>query len=235
MGNKKLWIWAVVGLALAIAITVAPWLGNFRNHAMSNDPAHWGQFGDYIGGVLATVLAAFSFAGLLYTVWVQDNHMRKDKEMREDEVYLNHAISCLERAFNALQREGVDGPVRGRAMWLTSARWLLNAEKSAQMIRNKGVKLLYEGTAEDWRNRFRIFLNPDAYGHTYVPSFFEPMNHDIGMEPNSIYVVYSFLDWPESRGDEIDDVGEWDMNKISQRYAGAKAFLEEQQRILNSL
>lgn len=112
-------------------------------------------------------------------------------------------------------------------MWLTAARWLLNAAKSSALIRSEGVRLLYEGAEEDWRNRFRLFLDPDRFGYTMQKSFFQSMGTDIGLEPNSVYAVYSFLFWPDSRPDEINGIEKWDISKISLRYRGARDFLIE--------
>lgn len=218
-------IWLCVAALLSICIACTPWILAFHDSGWSRDPAEWGQFGDYIGGVLATILAAFSFGGLLYTVWIQDHHMRNDRQMREDETYLNHSIRCLERAFEALQSPAIEGPVRSRVMWLTAARWLLNASKSSALIRSEGVRLLYEGAEEDWRNRFRLFLDPDRFGYTMQGSFFQSMGTDIGLEPNSVYAIYSFLFWPDSRPDEIESIGRWDISRISLRYRGARNFL----------
>jgi Putative phage abortive infection protein len=54
-------VWWIVGGVVALyLLTVGGFALNFRLHPLSNDPAGWGQFGDYIAGILNPILALVS-------------------------------------------------------------------------------------------------------------------------------------------------------------------------------
>jgi hypothetical protein len=63
---RSRWLAAVVILG-----TFAAYLGYFAlaiNAPRSTDPASWGQFGDYIGGILNPVIALFAFYWLTQSI-----------------------------------------------------------------------------------------------------------------------------------------------------------------------
>jgi hypothetical protein len=50
-----------------------------NGYVLSSNTAHWGEFGDYIGGVLNQILAFLSFMGVLLTVSLQIKHFEHSK------------------------------------------------------------------------------------------------------------------------------------------------------------
>lgn len=54
-----------------ITLLVSAFIETFRNHPISKDPQHWGQMGDFFGGMLNPILAFASFLALLYTIRIQ--------------------------------------------------------------------------------------------------------------------------------------------------------------------
>ncbi|MBD2840051.1 hypothetical protein ID144_23695 [Pseudomonas sp. JM0905a] len=223
-----------IGVLATIGI-VGAWVWVFWDSPVSEDPAKWGQFGDYIGGLLSTIFAAFSFIGILVTVFMQGkaverqfDAIKQEREIKDDEAYLHTSITCLKRAYAAVENEVENKPHHDRARWLTCARWLLKAEESEKYIKHQSVRLLYESEAEEWRIKFRTIFSPYQTPESMEIEYFQ---RDIGrrnkFHPDSVYVIYAFMDWPDSRADEIDKVGEWNMNRVHKVYDGARLYLRQ--------
>ncbi|MDH4872897.1 hypothetical protein [Pseudomonas sp. BN515] len=227
MENKRTWIWIGLGvLVLATLVTALPWILNFHNHLWSDDPAHWGQFGDYIGGTLATILAALSFGGLMLNVIQQNQAMRKEWQLRDDESYNRQAIVCLERAFEAITDDQYARPKTNRQAWIDCARLLLAAQELGTKIKSDGFKAMYGSELAHWRRKFYDLFDPEKiFSASKAPTFY------IGykLEPNSVYAIYSFINWPEEEPDALSQIKttDWDISKIPFFFPnqGAKAFL----------
>ncbi|MDT4815389.1 hypothetical protein FQZ97_484170 [compost metagenome] len=221
--------------AVATGLITLAWVLMFWDVPFSPDPAHWGQFGDFVGGILATIFAAFSFVGILVTVMVQGKAVtgqlkaiEQEREIKDDEAYLNAAVACLQRAYKTIHDETENAPLRDRKKWLNCARWIIKSSESASYIRHPSTKLLYESDAESWREKFRDLLDPDgAFHRSMQPSYFHGTDGDRTLDADSVYVIYNFLHWPEGRTDVLDNVGRWDMDTISKRYRGARNYLKE--------
>lgn len=232
---------AVFIIVCVVALTVAPWLIIFHNAPVSTDPAHWGVFGDYLGGVLSTFLSAFGFVGLIYTVIMQRQAVsaqmaaiRQDKEIRDDEVYSGQALACLEEALGKITL--VSTTIRrDRLAWLESARLIMTARELSERINSHSVYTVYDAAEKIYRSRFSSLLDPDNNNETMQPAFFGGTDWEAYMagrvpetiEPRSVYVIYSFLNWQRHESDVLDTVTrDWDMDRISRRHRGARLYLE---------
>lgn len=51
--------------------------------ALSNDPAVWGQYGDYIGGLLNPIFSSLAFSGLVVTIFLQARQIDEGKHNAE--------------------------------------------------------------------------------------------------------------------------------------------------------
>lgn len=60
--------WVAVGAA---AVVVAFFIGNFARQGFSTDPAEWGQFGDYVGGLLNPTFSLIALLVLIKTMHLQ--------------------------------------------------------------------------------------------------------------------------------------------------------------------
>lgn len=60
--------WVAVGAA---AVVVAFFIGNFAREGVSTDPAEWGQFGDYVGGLLNPTFSLIALLVLIKTMRLQ--------------------------------------------------------------------------------------------------------------------------------------------------------------------
>ncbi|BAN47678.1 hypothetical protein [Metapseudomonas resinovorans] len=233
MESKRTWIWAGLGvLVLATLVTALPWIGNFHNHLWSDDPAHWGQFGDYIGGTLATILAALSFGGLMLNVIQQNQAMRKEWQLRDDESYVKQAVVCLERAFSKVRpNPNRSFPLRSRLLWLECARLILTAESMANNIKTAGFKAMYESEREHWRGQFRNLFDPEneMFLVSNLPTYFEKGKYgDEALEHNSVYVIYEFMTWQDEQPDPIKTIDyKWNLKRILHGYRGAREYLHK--------
>lgn len=92
----------LLGLALALAVCVAvvlaPWVLVLGGAPLSGDPAAWAQFGDYVGGTLATLISALALLALLLTVRQQNAQIAtlRERAAKED---LLRTLERLERDF----------------------------------------------------------------------------------------------------------------------------------------
>lgn len=75
--------WLVGALLLFVAAVVLSFALNFslqRGYRISDSIEHWGQMGDFFGGMLNPVLAFASFIALLYTIKLQSREMAETRE-----------------------------------------------------------------------------------------------------------------------------------------------------------
>jgi hypothetical protein len=67
-------------IVLLIMLLIGSYIDTFRNQPISKDPAHWGQMGDFFGGMLNPILAFASFIALLYTIRIQSEELKLTRE-----------------------------------------------------------------------------------------------------------------------------------------------------------
>ncbi|PLA40034.1 hypothetical protein CYK00_07505 [Neisseria sicca] len=88
------WLLAILGILGVIAILTIPtfyYYLKFHNSFMlrnflaklSDDPAIWGTFGDYLGGTLNPIISFLAFIGLLYTIRQQAQEMKATRDELE--------------------------------------------------------------------------------------------------------------------------------------------------------
>lgn len=64
--NNKI-IWIIVGIVSISILTVfGLYILNFHDHEISKNPEEWGQFGDYIGGVLNALVSVLNLILITY-------------------------------------------------------------------------------------------------------------------------------------------------------------------------
>ena len=74
----------VIGLiTLVLVFVVGLFIYKTYNTNFFNDPAHWGIFGDYVGGTLNPILGFFSFMLLLLNLYLQRKQLDKTEEQLE--------------------------------------------------------------------------------------------------------------------------------------------------------
>ncbi|UJB19234.1 MULTISPECIES: hypothetical protein [Lysobacter] len=76
---KRSTLFAVALIVLVVAVYLI-WFGVFNPGGMSPDPAVWGQFGDYVGGILNPLIAFLAFYWLTKSVLLQRQELQETKD-----------------------------------------------------------------------------------------------------------------------------------------------------------
>lgn len=245
--DKKLIAIILAAVSLSFTIVIAPWIYTFYKPAFSADPAVWGVFGDYFGGVLSTIVSIFGFIAVIITIKKQGDSIKAqlasvelDKETRDDEIYYRQALQCLNEALTTLN-DPEDGRLhRNRIAWLQSARLILTAKELANRITSVSMCTTYIASEKLIQSRFQSRLDPITNPETQQPSYFSGPNWDNyvnnrpshRLEIHSVYIVYKFASWGRNEVDLIDSiVGNVDINDISPAYFAAAQYLSNQGQV----
>lgn len=87
--NQRVIRWVLSGTTLLVLGVLAAYTLNFTlrgGQNLSADPAAWGQFGDYFGGLLNPIFGFLAFLGVLWTLHLQTiqlNVARQQGELEE--------------------------------------------------------------------------------------------------------------------------------------------------------
>jgi len=76
--NVALSIIVIIALFLAIVVSIT-YFNKFDGN-LSNEQAHWGEFGDYIGGVLNPIFGFLALIALLMTISLQATELKLTRE-----------------------------------------------------------------------------------------------------------------------------------------------------------
>jgi len=79
MKNKILAL-IIVFAFISIVCALGFYITCFSHSQISNNPADWGLFGDYIGGVLNPLFGFLAFIGLLWTIKLQHDALKLSEE-----------------------------------------------------------------------------------------------------------------------------------------------------------
>lgn len=69
-----------IGIAVAVVLTYVVSLWHVHGLTATNDPSAWGQFGDYVGGLLNPLIAGLAFYWLTQSVQLQHKEMSETRE-----------------------------------------------------------------------------------------------------------------------------------------------------------
>lgn len=238
--DKRTIIAITSAVAISIALVIAPWLYQFHGTSFSGDPASWGVFGDYFGGVLSTIISILGFAAVIITIRVQNEGIKAqlagvelDKETRDDAIYKTQALECLEQAFICLKNPQTSHPLRERTAWLESARLILTAKELSDGITSESMEVAYHASKRLIRSKFMALLDQNNCPETRQSEFFTGPNdttlnrkNSDQLEKHSVYVIYKFASWPRNEHDPIDDVdSDFSSDPISPGHFGASQYL----------
>lgn len=220
-----------LGAGLAVVLTLLPWAYVFWAPSFSRSSSEWANFGTFVGGVLSPTLAFAALVGLVMTIKHQWDIAKREREVTDNDSYLRHAVSSLERAFAALRSSETAQPVRDRLAWLSCARLLLAASDTSEKITaaSPGLKQLYEGEVEHWRHQFYLLLQPTSpQGVGEDANYFAADNSGFHMpiEERSVRVIYEFAHWPEEQKDPIDRVPRYTDKELEGMRIGMRGIRE---------
>lgn len=92
----RYWLPAVIGGLIVFPVLV--YVLNFQKQSLSNTPEHWGQLGDFFGGMLNPILAFASFIALLYTIRIQSEELRLTREEFQKSVQAQERMAAEARS-----------------------------------------------------------------------------------------------------------------------------------------
>lgn len=215
--------------AIACFAALVPWIIVFWSKSFSTNPADWGVFGDYIGGVLSGPLALAGFVALLITIQQQRAFAQAEQNKANDLKYFESAQKCLERAYETICPTDAKTPPKNRMAWLTTARWLLSANTLAARISgtSPALKEAFDLEAEHYRMMFCEFLKPLEMCSVFTEhSFFEGDHTRSGseLEERSVRVILEFMEWPEEKADAITKVSQYTRNEVESMHAWLRGF-----------
>lgn len=244
--HRKLVITIFIAIFVSVATVVLPWAYTFHNTPLSTDPANWGVFGDYFGGVLSTIIAILGFIAVIVTIRIQNagitaqlESIKQDRETRDDEVYNKQALQCLEEALIKLSNPENRELYRNRIAWLESARLILTAKELSGRITSGSMRTVYAASEKLIRLKFQTRLDPMSSQETLQSSYFCGPNWDdyfnnrpsYRLEKNSVYTVYKFTSWGREEVDLLDSVvGTINVAEISPVYLGAVQYLNSEEQ-----
>ena len=230
--------WAISIAAIGSLGVVIAWILTFHGHTWSADSARWSDFGGYIGGTLAPILAFASFIGLLVSLQEQRLKVQLHEEREDSKIYLENAVVSLERAYAEIMK-GSEGsvPRSDRLTWLTTARLLLSASEISSKITVGSIRKMYEAHEEHWRKQFYNVFDPH--------NFKSPMNNSdyfrqgeretpgYVIDERSMKVIFEFCEWPKARQDPlsaVDKFSDAELDEMKFGRKGAADFIRSRKR-----
>lgn len=210
------------------------WSLQFISSGISNQTSDWSNFGSFVGGTLSPLLAFISFLGLLATLNSQEKENKRSKNHQESQIYCDHAINSLARAYKTLSNNGTSSiPIQDRLVWLTTARLILSAKSLFSIIpeTEASLKRLYIGEEEFWRMEFYKLLDPhNPNSFSANQEYFLNSNNKLSgeIEERSIKVIYNFVDWTDDMIDPIENIDYYTPEEIKKLWVakrGLKDFL----------
>lgn len=178
-------------------------------------------------GIVATIKSRSD------TLSTQLSSIVQKKEIRDDGVYSKQSLECLREALDTIKT--LDGKVyRHRIAWLESARLIMTSQTLAKQIKSDSMKLTYKTAEKVIRSRFGTLFDPENSPETMQPCYFYEMEWDRWAEDKkqhpidkiSAHVIHQFISWQDDELDILRTVTKINISKISQRYFGARLFLE---------
>lgn len=95
-------IWIVASAVVVLALVIAAYAVRFGRSSISSDPAAWGQFGDFLGGISNPILSFLTIAMLAVTIVLQARQLAiSSKELQLSRKELHLTRSELKRSASA--------------------------------------------------------------------------------------------------------------------------------------
>lgn len=228
----------IIFTAIVCILAIAPWVVTFWEQPLSNIPADWGVFGDYVGGVLSGPLAIVGFIALLLTIQQQRTFARDERNKANDLRYFESAQKCLMRAYQSIKPSDAGIPSSKRLVWLTTARWILSADSISDKISSTSpaLKDAFELEAEYYRGLFSEFLKPNEIHSVFSQKSFFVGDASINgaeIEERSVRVILDFMKWPDSKNDPLRHVPPYSKQEAEEMHVwlrGFQAYLLEKPR-----
>ena len=92
------WVAAMPWIAVAgfLALSLL-YFSRFSENGSSTDPASWGQFGDYVGGLLNPLVATLALVAIVISIRIQKNELKETRSALQRQVALDNFFSLLQQ------------------------------------------------------------------------------------------------------------------------------------------
>lgn len=154
---------------------------------LSNDPATWGTFGDYLGGTLNPIISFLALIGLLYTIHQQAQEMQAtrnelersaEQQSRQAEIF---NLQQFESTFFSLLEqhnkiiEKIMTPIEAkRIKIIEESRDITNGE----LIKHNTITMM----KNNYQHSFTINPNDDSCSNFYEQNYWRISNYHIANE-----------------------------------------------------
>lgn len=138
---------ARVVVGIAFFLVVAVYFVRFfwvSKEPISNDQAHWGQLGDYIGGLLNPLVALFAFYWLTESVRLQTQELEETRRTLKDtlkEAETTRQARCFASLYDELNSAEFGEQMENIGIWLDSVA--LQSSKAREDLDEKDIHDAY--------------------------------------------------------------------------------------------
>jgi hypothetical protein len=185
--RRMLWLAAVVGLCIWSFLVL---LNGVRfGWTLSGEHAVWGQFGDYLGGVLNPVFAFAAFLILLCTLYDQRLHIEEERETRTLQDFENTFFQLLHRFNDVLSDMRFARDVNVRSdVGLLEVRVVATQGRGAM----RSMFLTFKEGCESHPPHVGVDL-VKYYGERNS-DFYQEWEHELGINFRTLYHIFRFID-----------------------------------------
>lgn len=175
-------LWIIGVSAICLVSSAAVYWYMLHHNGVSSDPAHWGQMGDYFGGVLNPLLAFFSLLTICYTLALQIEESAKTTRFNAVQKFESMLFEMIRMhrdnlASVDLWSKGQNGQSRetnGRDCLLIFLKWIrknfetVKHGKTIEAACVEAYRIFYEDRGRKtevghyFRNLYHIFKYIDA-------------------------------------------------------------------------
>lgn len=143
----------IIASSFIVLIPIILFIFNFGGQLISGKIEHWAQFGDYVGGVINTIISLLNLIVLIYiTKWLKDVEDHRNSQNLRDlaRPYPDFMFSKVETALEVKVKNCGLGPLVINDLYFTAS----DGKKITQvqdLVLNKGLvkKFLYSGLIDN--------------------------------------------------------------------------------------
>jgi hypothetical protein len=93
-GRVTMSIWFVAAISLSVLVFYAAWFSFNSGLGVSKNTGAWGEFGDFVGGVLNPLIAFSAFFWLATSVRLQKAELAETRKTLADTLKAQEALTC---------------------------------------------------------------------------------------------------------------------------------------------
>lgn len=177
---------------IAVGLLVSTFVFYFYNfHGETADQAVWGQFGDFVGGVLNPVLAFLAFILLLATLRLQNRELQNSsRELENSSRELAKSAEALKLQNEALALQNFESTF---FQMLRRISDLVSQAKSRTLSGRAALADIYADLARLHQGANKT-LDRVATIETIYPRFYSAVRGELGHYFRSLYHVFTFID-----------------------------------------